>query len=143
MVNLRVASINDIVQIRKHEHEYPYVTDDLLKQSIENGWVYVAEVGSEIIGYARLEFIWLAVPYLALITFEEEYQGQGIGSSMIEKISQDLICKGHKKMYTSSVVIEPRPQMFHRKCGFKECGIISGMNDDGVGEIFFVKELSN
>ncbi len=139
MTFLRLASTDDIKQIR--QHEYPHVTDDLLKQSIRNGWVYVVEVEGDIIGYARLEFIWLAIPYLALITLEEEYQGQGIGTSIVEKISHDLKAQGHSRIYTSSEIMEPEPQKFHRKCGFKECGIIAGMNDDGVGEVFFVKNL--
>ncbi|MHA1906531.1 MAG: GNAT family N-acetyltransferase [Candidatus Thorarchaeota archaeon] len=141
MVNLRVAKIDDIDKIRQHEYDYPHVTDDLLKHSIQNSWVYVVEVEGDIIGYARLEFIWLAIPYLALITLNDEHQGKGIGTSLIEKISQDMIEQGHSKIYTSSEVMEPEPQKFHRKCGFKECGIITGINDNGVGEIFFVKKL--
>ena len=137
----RLATLDDIEEIRKHEHEYSHVTDDLLIQSIQNGWVYVVEDHDKIIGYARLEFIWLAVPYLALITLNEDYQGKGIGTSIVNKLSQDLMAKGHSKLYTSSVVMEPRPQMFHRKCGFIECGIITGMNEGGIGEVFFVKSL--
>jgi N-acetylglutamate synthase-like GNAT family acetyltransferase len=139
---LRNATPDDIDQIRQHEHEFPHVTVELLKQSIQNDWVYVAEVEGDIIGYARLEFIWLAIPYLALITLEDEYQGQGIGTSLIERICQDLSAQGHSRIYTSSEIMEPRPQKFHRKCGFKECGIIAGMNPGGIGEIFFVKKLT-
>ncbi|MDF1537638.1 MAG: GNAT family N-acetyltransferase [Candidatus Thorarchaeota archaeon] len=141
MITPRLATIDDIGQIRRHEHEFSHVTDDLLKQVIQNNWVYVVEVEDEIVGYARLEFIWLNVPYLALITLEEEHRGKGIGTAMIERISQDLVTQGKTSLYTSSEVMEPKPQMFHRKCGFRECGIIAGMND-GIGEIFFVKKLA-
>ena len=141
MANIRLGVIDDIKVIRTHQHEHPQVTDTLLKQCIQNGWVYVAESDDDIVGYARLEFIWLLVPYLALITLEDEYQGQGIGTAMIQRISRDLANQGHSSLYTSSVVMEPRPQSFHRKCGFKECGIIAGMNPKGIGEIFFVKNL--
>ena len=142
-MNIRLAEINDLRKIRSHGHEYPHVSDDLLKQCLQNGWVYVAEEDDDIIGYARLEFIWLEIPYLALITLEDEFQGQGIGTAMVHRISEDLVTQGHTSLYTSSVVMEPRPQSFHRKCGFKECGIIAGMNPKGIGEIFFVKKLGS
>ncbi|MFW9919531.1 MAG: GNAT family N-acetyltransferase [Candidatus Thorarchaeota archaeon] len=141
MTNIRLGVKEDIEAIRAHQHEHSHVSDDLLKQCIQNGWVYVAENDGDIIGYARLEFIWLEIPYLALITLEDEYQGQGIGTEMIQRISNDLARQGRTSLYTSSEVMEPRPQSFHRKCGFKECGIIAGMNPKGIGEIFFVKKL--
>ncbi len=141
MVNIRLARIDDIGEIRRHRYEHSHVSDELLKQCIQNGWVYVAEVDDDIIGYARLEFIWLERPYLALITLEDEYQGQGIGTAMIQRITNDLIEQGYNSLYSSSTVNEPRPQSFHRKCGFMECGIIAGINPNGVGEIFFVKQL--
>ena len=139
MVKLRIASLDDFEQCRRHE--YSHVSDNLLKQCIQNEWIYISEIDNVVIGYARLEFIWLKVPYLALITLDDEHQGKGIGTAMLEKIVHELKSQGHEALYTSSEVMEPRPQMFHRKSGFQECGIITGMNDDGVGEIFFVKSL--
>ena len=44
-------------------------------------------------------------------------------------------------LYSSSQVDEPPPQAWHRHMGFQECGIIAGINEGGVGEVFFRKAL--
>jgi hypothetical protein len=31
--------------------------------------------------------------------------------------------------------------MWHRKMGFAECGIINGINEAGIGEVFFRLDL--
>ena len=36
---------------------------------------------------------------------------------------------------------EAEPQAWHRAAGFRECGIIAGINEGGIGEVFFRKEL--
>jgi len=139
MIKVRLASENDFGYCR--ETEFPEVKDHLLKQSIQNGWVYLVEIDQSVIGYARLEFIWLTVPYLALITIEKDQQRKGAGTALTNQIFKDLKEQGHQKIYTSSEVMEPEPQEFHRRCGFIECGLIAGMNDKGIGEVFFVKIL--
>jgi hypothetical protein len=37
---------------------------------------------------------------------------------------------------------EPEPQAWHRHIGFTECGALVGINDGGIGEIFFRKVLT-
>jgi len=49
--------------------------------------------------------------------------------------------KGHSKLYSSSQVNEEEPQSWHRNIGFIETGIINGINEGGVGEVFFVKNI--
>ncbi|MHA1637748.1 MAG: GNAT family N-acetyltransferase [Candidatus Thorarchaeota archaeon] len=139
MIEVRLASEDDYEYCRKTE--FPQIKNHLLKQAIQNGWVYLVEINQLIVGYARLEFIWMTVPYLALIRIEENHQRKGAGTALTNRIFNDLKEQGHQKIYTSSEVMEPEPQEFHRKCGFIECGFIAGMNDKGIGEIFFVKNL--
>ena len=50
--------------------------------------------------------------------------------------------KGHKLLLSSSTVTEPASQAWHRAVGFQECGILAGINGDGIGEIFFSKSLA-
>ena len=139
MTEVRIATEIDFEYCRKTD--FPHIKDHLLKQSIQNGWVYLVEINQSPVGYARLEFIWLAVPYIALIRIEENHQRKGAGTALVNRIFNDLKNQGYKKVYTSSEVMEPEPQEFHRKCGFMECGLIAGMNEKGIGEIFFVKKL--
>ena len=139
MIKVRLALEVDFEYCRKIE--FPQVKDHLLKQSIQNGWVYLVEINQSPVGYARLEFIWMTVPYIALIRIEENHQRKGAGTALVNRIFNDLKNQGYQKVYTSSEVMEPEAQEFHRKCGFIECGLIAGMNDKGIGEIFFVKKL--
>jgi len=45
-------------------------------------------------------------------------------------------------LFSSSQANEPEPQAWHRHVGFEECGFIAGINEGGVGEVFFRKVLT-
>ncbi len=139
MIRVRLATEDDFEYCRKVD--FPEVKDHLLRQSIQNDWIYLVELNQMFVGYARLEFIWLTVPYLALIRIEKTHQRKGAGTALVTRIFKDLKDQGHQNIYTSSEVMEPEPQEFHRRSGFMECGLIAGMNEKGIGEIFFVKKL--
>jgi hypothetical protein len=44
-------------------------------------------------------------------------------------------------LYSSSQADEQGPQEWHLHMRFEECGLIAGINNDGVGELFFRKRL--
>ena len=44
-------------------------------------------------------------------------------------------------LYSSSQADEPEAQAWHRRMGFEECGIVSGINEGGIGEVFFRRPL--
>ena len=51
----------------------------------------------------------------------------------LEFTSQD----GYKWLFSSSQADELEPQSWHRYMGFEDCGIIYGINDNGISEVFF------
>jgi N-acetylglutamate synthase-like GNAT family acetyltransferase len=118
-----------------------FIPKEVVARKIDLGEVVVAEVDGELIGYLRLEYLWSLLPYLALIWVAPERQKQGGGQAMLAFVSQFLRENGHDALYSSSQADEPAPQAWHRHVGFEECGIITGINTDGVGEIFFRKRL--
>jgi len=61
---------------------------------------------------------------------------------MIAFVEEFLRQDDHDVVYSSSQVNEPASQAWHRHIGFEECGIINGINEGGIGEIFFRKSLS-
>jgi hypothetical protein len=76
-----------------------------------------------------------ADPPLPLLTCRvTNYAGQCYVSKVVTR-------RGHAALYSSSQVDEPEPQAWHRRAGFKERGILTGLNDGGVGEVFFRKSL--
>jgi L-amino acid N-acyltransferase YncA len=60
---------------------------------------------------------------------------------LLRFVEQDLRAGGYRALYSSSQADEAAPQAWHRKSGFQECGIIEGINEGGIGEIFFRKDL--
>lgn len=48
-------------------------------------------------------------------------------------LSQD----GHPWLDGSSQAGEPEPWAWHRHMGFQDCGLIAGINEGGVSELFF------
>ena len=140
-VTVRFAEMKDLDFCVKSD--YDHVSKDILKRKIKEKAVILAEVDGKPIGYLRVEYLWLKIPYLSVIGVDEEYQRKGVGTAMIKFLEQHLRKCGHKILYSSSQANEPGPQAWHRKIGFEECGFIAGINEGGIGEIFFRKILDD
>ncbi len=119
-----------------------YLSNDILQQKIEAGEVFILLVDDQPCGYLRLEFLWSIVPYIALIWIQENRRKKGFSRDLLEFVENHLVSKGHNTLYSSSQADEPLPQAWHRHMGFEECGMINGINEGGIGEIFFRKHLT-
>ena len=140
-VTVRLAELEDLDFCK--ESDYNFVNLKMLRKKIREKAVVVAEVGGKPAGYLRIEHFWLTVPYLHIIGVNEEYQRMGVGTAMIEFLEEQLVKQGYDVLYSSSTANEPEPQLWHRALGFEECGFIAGINDGGIGEIFFRKMLQS
>lgn len=65
----------------------------------------------------------------------------GAGRGLLSFLEAHLRAGGHAALYSSSQVNEAEPQAWHRHMGFAECGVIAGINEGEIGEIFFRKRL--
>jgi ribosomal protein S18 acetylase RimI-like enzyme len=119
-----------------------HVTEQVVRHKIVNDEIIVAEIDGQLIGYVRLEYLWSTIPYLGVIWVLEDYRHEGIGRRLLDYIIQFLSERGHDVLLSSSTANEPEPQAWHRAMGFKECGILNGINEGGVGEIFFRRDLT-
>ena len=117
------------------------VTDDIFGFKVDHNELIIGELDGERVGYFRLEYWYLALPFIGLIVVEEEHRNKGLGKAMLSFSEKHLIESGYDVLYSSSDVNEPEPQAWHRHMGFQDCGIIAGMNEDGAGEVIFRKEL--
>jgi N-acetylglutamate synthase-like GNAT family acetyltransferase len=136
-VSVRFATLADLEFVQQ-DH---YLPAEIVRRKVEWQEVVVAEWDGCAAGYARLEYLWSHIPYLALIRVLPEYQRRGVGQAMLRYLEEQLCAQGHTALYSSSQADEPEPQAWHRRVGFAECGIIEGINKGGVGEIFFRKPL--
>lgn len=116
---------------------------DIIENKAEMYQIIVAERKGEIIGYLRLEYLWSKLPFIELILVSSEHRGRGIGRLMLNYLLDFLAANQYKVLLSSAQVNEAAPQRWHRKMGFEECGILNGINEDGVGEIFFRLNLES
>jgi len=136
-MNVRFAELKDLDYCI--ESDYKHVSEALVRKWIEEKVAIVAEVDRKPRGYLRMEYLWLKIPYIGVIRVDEEYRRRGVGTAMIKFLEEYLRRCGYKVLYSSSQANEPEPQAWHRKIGFEECGYIAGINEGGIGEIFFRK----
>jgi GNAT superfamily N-acetyltransferase len=155
-VKVRLAEMKDlgfcIESDFQHLDSYRGVnfTEKYLRRKIEAQDVVLAEVDGKLVGYLRIEYLGLIVPYLGIIGVNEEYQRKGVGTAMINFLEEYLLkreghsvfsCDGNVLLYSSAEATAKESQAWHRAVGFKECGIIAGCNEGDIGEIFFRKVL--
>ena len=137
LVNIHPARPSDL-EFVSADHKIPV---EAVSQLIKQSQVYVATLGDTAVGYARIEFLWSKLPYIALLVVLEWYRSRGAGRALLAKIGADALLAGHTQLYSSSQADEPSPQAWHRHMAFAECGYIAGINQGGVGEVFFRKPL--
>jgi GNAT superfamily N-acetyltransferase len=134
---VRYASQSDLGFVAQDD----YIPADTVARKIEAREVVVAEHVASLAGYARIEYLWSRIPYLALIRVMPDSQRLGVGRAMLAFLEGELRGAGHRMLLSSSQADEPEPQDWHRHMGFVECGRIEGINEADVDEIFFRKEL--
>jgi predicted GNAT superfamily acetyltransferase len=88
-----------------------------------------------------ISYLWSEVPFIDLIIIQESFQKHGLSRLLLGFVEEHLRAKGFDQLYSSSQIDEPIPQAWHRHVGFKECGMITGLNEGGIGELFFRKAL--
>src|ERR1041385_4778914 len=137
-IQVRIAVDDDLTFVGQDG----FVGPDVLRRKIAAGEGFIAESEGMPVGYFRLEFLWSSIPYIALIRVNESFRRRGAGRALVQFVEQQLLARGHSVLYSSSQANEPEPQAWHRTMGFKECGIIAGINRGDIGEIFFRKQLA-
>lgn len=112
-------------------------------RKVGEGEVLVAEVLGERVGLLRLEFLWSRLAYVAQVWVREERRRRGVGRAFLRHLDAHLARLGCTMLLSSSQADEREAQAWHRRMGFEECGVLSGINPGGVGEIFFRRRLGS
>jgi ribosomal protein S18 acetylase RimI-like enzyme len=124
----------------KHDNEAKLATRVRYKIALNE--IVLAEFGGRIVGYLRLEYLWMKIPYIGLVFVLPGHRRRGIGRAMLRFLERYLRKTNRTVLLSSSQVNEPIPsQAWHRAMGFEESGIVNGINQNGVGEVFFRKAL--
>lgn len=137
MISVRYAAPRDIDFVAQDG----YVPVATIERKIDASEVVVAELDSLPVGYLRLEYLWSKLPYIGLIRVLPAARRRGVGRALLRFLEMELREAGHRVLLSSSEAGEPEPQAWHRHMGFVECGRLEAINEGGVDEIFFRKEL--
>ncbi len=136
-VNVRLAQAADLNAVNQDQ----YVSDEIILKKIAAGEVFLLTVDGEPAGYLRLEYHWSIVPFITTIHISGPYRGFGYSHNLLDFVEDYLREKGFSILYSSSTGNEVEPQAWHHHMGFEECGFINGINEGGVGEVFFRKSI--
>jgi len=112
-----------------------------LLQKIQRDEILILSVNDEPVGHLWFAFLWSEIPFIDLIYIKQDYQKRGLSRVLLGFLEAYLQKSGYDVLYSSSQMDEPEPQAWHRHVGFKECGVITGLNDGGIGEVFFRKVI--
>jgi GNAT superfamily N-acetyltransferase len=117
------------------------LAQEVLLRKINQGEILLLCIADQPVGQLWWALLWSTVPFIDLINIEGSYQKQGLSRVLLGFFEGFLRERGYAVLYSSSQMDEPGPQAWHRQLGFEECGVINGLNDGGVGEVFFRKAL--
>ena len=115
------------------------------KEDINEFWFTYENEKPVAIAYCAPERMTEGTWNLYLIAVHPDYQGQGIGSSILEYIEQMLAARGERVLLveTSGLASFECTRQFYRKCGYDEEARIREFYQAGEDKIIFRKSLSD
>ena len=135
---VRVAAADDLEWLALHDGHLGHRE---LAAKVAAGEVLVAESDSGRAGLLRLDHLWSAVPFVALVRVLPEARRRGAGRALVEAARARAREQGAPLLLSSATGGEPDALAWHRAVGFEEWGILPGLNPDGAGEVFFRSTL--
>lgn len=116
--------------------------ENIISNKIDMKEVIVAELEGNIVGFLKIEYIWDHMPFISYIVVKDDLRSYGIGTSLLNFLEKYLKEeKNSELLLSSSITNATKAQKWHMRRGFKECGFISSINKNEVGEVFFRKYL--
>lgn len=99
---------------------------------------YVAELDGMIVGWAAISATSAREVYKGVVEVSiyivKEARGQGVGSSLMERLCQESESKGYWCLYAAIFAINKASIQLHQKFGFREIGYREKIAKDRFGE---------
>lgn len=128
----------------------PDMLDDMISGYFNNEdgsefWFTCEDSKPVAIAYCAPERMTEGTWNLYLIAVHPDYQGQGLGTSMLHYIEQMLTARGERLLLveTSSLETFEGTQKFYRQCGYEEEARIREFYQVGEDKIVFRKSLTD
>ncbi len=152
--NIRLVTPNDLPTLKTILDANELFPSDMLDEMIsdyfnqenENQFWFTYEDRQPVaIAYCAPEQMTEGTWNLYLIAVHPDYQGQGIGSSILQYIEQMLAARGERVLLveTSGLASFESTRQFYRKCGYNEEARIREFYQAGEDKIIFRKSLSD
>jgi ribosomal protein S18 acetylase RimI-like enzyme len=132
-MNVRFGNASDFTRCKSLDSA---LTKSRFSSAIKEKEIVLITHGSAIIGYLRIEHIWLKIPYISWIFVKEEFRNLGGGQVLLTFLATHLKKKSHKFILSSYQANAPTSKRWHARMGFKKCGKIHSINEDGSAEVF-------
>lgn len=117
------------------------LTSEVFNRKYKYEEILVAKVDNQSVGFLIFEYLWSQIPFIAQIWINTDFRRQGIGRSMLNYFEKYLNKNNHTMLLSSSMENNKNAQEWHRHMNFNDCGLITEINDDNTGEVFFRKSL--
>ena len=132
------ASEEDVDYLANNDH----LSREKVEGKLKRKEYIIVKQGNEYMGFLRFSLFWSEIPYIDVISVEDEHQRKGVGKSMVELLEDFAVKNGQKIIMSSSEQEEPEPQKWHKKIGFHEAGIINDFSPiQDVPEVIFIKKI--
>ena len=92
-----------------------------LRPKLAAGEIVVAEIEGELVGLLRLDHLWSAVPFIALVRVVEPARRRGVGRALVAFTAHRARARGADVLLSSATADEAAPQAWHLAVGFQEC----------------------
>lgn len=118
-----------------------HITPSVLKSKVSDKQVLIVQINGQNIGWLRFGFLWDMVPFVCLVSIEEEYRKKSVGKKLVNYWEEEMKQGNHKLVMTSTQADE-EGQYFWRKMGYHDMGALFELNGGPV-EIFLLKKINS
>ena len=97
--------------------------------------------GTTIAGAVGLRLGWLKGPYLQFLGILPDFQGQGIGSAVLEWLEHEARAGGERNLWACASDFNIGALVFYQRHGFERVAALDGLVCDGRAEVLLRKRL--
>lgn len=102
---------------------------------------FCIHVGGSQAGALGLRLNWLRGPYIQFLGLLPEYQGTGLGSLVLDAVTQHARREGQRNLWVAASSFNAGALRFYERAGFTACAVLEGLVQDGVDEVLLRKRL--
>ncbi len=122
--------------------EIPKRVKAYFSEKIKNKEIFVVIENKQMIGIVSFtKAWWRGADYLDEVVVDERYRGKGIATKLIKTFEKDARKRKARRIFSSTQPSNKASIKMQQKLGYKRCGFVDDMFEEGQKEIIFSKKL--